>query len=115
VQAVYTEPDAKFWLALSDWDCGFVYECQFTNKSRNWDTKAGYDVIYEESRPVRAFHVSGADEDQITALLFNSEGSYVFYGLHVRGVGKSRVLPDTSCMFFLFKYRDTRFIRATLR
>ncbi|KAK7098838.1 cilia- and flagella-associated protein 44-like isoform X1 [Littorina saxatilis] len=96
LQTVYLEGDSKFWLMLGEYDAGFMYECQFNQKfekrgdeprpeqsGKNSDEKNDEKSAdkFAEKTPLRTIRVVDAENNPITAMCFNSDGTCVFFGM----------------------------------
>ena len=82
-QTVYMEANTTFWLMLGDYDAGYLYECKFNKPFHSWGHE---EPEVECTNPVHSVRVVDAEDQAISAMCFNSDGTCVFFGMQVRSV-----------------------------
>ena len=80
---MYTEANTTFWLMFGGYDAGFLYECKFPQPFRSWGKEEEVEV--ERIQLLNPVRVVDAEDQAISAMCFNSDGTCVFFGMQVQG------------------------------
>ncbi|CAF4618885.1 unnamed protein product [Rotaria sp. Silwood1] len=78
--AVYTSPDT-FWLSMDDYDAGYLYHCQFSNKDDRFQYNPERQDTIVNTLPVPNTDLAHGDDIPLTSILIREKLNLIFVGL----------------------------------
>ncbi|CAF1609067.1 unnamed protein product, partial [Didymodactylos carnosus] len=77
---IYTSPDT-FWLSMDDYDAGYLYHCQFSNKDDRFQYSEERQDTVISSLPVPNTDLAHGEDIPLTCILVKEDTKMVFVGL----------------------------------